>query len=50
MEHQEKSLLIVSVDKNVNNFLRTIIHNIIGGSVRVYGQLLEEANSSSSCP
>ena len=46
MEHQEKSLLIVSVDKNVNNFLRTIIHNIIGGSVRVYGQLLEEANSN----
>lgn len=43
MEQQGKSLLIVSMDKNVNNFLRTIIHNIIGGSVRVYGQLMEEA-------
>jgi sigma-54 dependent transcriptional regulator, acetoin dehydrogenase operon transcriptional activator AcoR len=42
MTQQEKSLLIVSVDKNVNNFLRTIIHNIIGGKVRVYGQSLEE--------
>jgi sigma-54 dependent transcriptional regulator, acetoin dehydrogenase operon transcriptional activator AcoR len=42
MTQQEKSLLIVSVDKNVNNFLRTIINNIIGGKVRVYGQSLEE--------
>ena len=43
MAQQEKSLLIVSVDKNVNNFLRTMINNIIGGKVRVYAQSLEEA-------
>ena len=42
MGQQEKSLLIVSEDRNVNNFLRTIIHNIIGAKVRIYGQVLEE--------
>lgn len=42
MVQQEKSLLIVSEDRNVNNFLRTIIHNIIGAEVRIYGQVLEE--------
>jgi len=42
---QEKSLLIVSEDRNVNNFLRTIIHNIIGAKVRIYGQVLEDGLS-----
>lgn len=42
MAKQAKRLLIVSVDKSVNNFLRTIVHNIIGGEVRVYGQSIEE--------
>lgn len=42
MGQQEKSLLIVSEDRNVNNFLRTIIHNIIGAKVRIYGRLLDE--------
>jgi sigma-54 dependent transcriptional regulator, acetoin dehydrogenase operon transcriptional activator AcoR len=42
MVQQEKSLLIVSEDRNVNNFLRTIIHNIIGAEVRIYGQVLDE--------
>lgn len=37
-----KTLLIVSVDKKVNNFLRTIMHNIIGSEVRVVGQSIEE--------
>jgi len=42
MKHQEKTLLIVSIDRNVNNFLRTIINNIIGGEVKVRSRTFQE--------
>lgn len=42
MGQQSKTLLIVSVDRKVNNFLRTIIHNIIGSAVKVRSQTLAE--------
>jgi sigma-54 dependent transcriptional regulator, acetoin dehydrogenase operon transcriptional activator AcoR len=40
MAHQAKTLLVATIDKKVNNFLRTIINNIIGGEVKVYGLTL----------
>ncbi len=42
MAAQKKTLLIISLDRKVTNFLRAIIHNIIGSEVKVYGQSLEE--------
>lgn len=40
---ESKTLLIVSVDRKVNNFLRTIINNIIGSAVKVRSQTLTES-------
>lgn len=42
MAHRTKTLLVVTIDKKVNNFLRTTISNIIGGKVKVYGLTLGE--------
>lgn len=43
---QAKTLLIVSIDKKVNNFLRTIINNIIGSEVKVQSRTLQECVAS----
>lgn len=48
MTQQSKTLLIISVDRKVNNFLRTIIHNIIGSAVKVRSQTLVETLAKSA--
>lgn len=39
-----KTLLIVSLDRKVNNFLRTIIHNIIGSKINVDSRIFEDSS------
>lgn len=48
MTQQSKTLLIISVDRKVNNFLRTIIHNIIGSAVKLRSQTLVETLAKSA--
>jgi sigma-54 dependent transcriptional regulator, acetoin dehydrogenase operon transcriptional activator AcoR len=50
MMPQNKVLLIVSVDTKVNQFLRTIIQNIIGSRVTVLSQRIEECASKPTDP
>lgn len=45
MARQDKVLLIVALDTKVNNFLRTIIQNIIGDRVTVHSVRFEECAS-----
>ena len=45
MPQQRKTLLIVSIDRKVNSFLQTIIHNIIGSKVKVTSQVSDECAS-----